>query len=85
MRDIAESIQKEIDNSGKEMPSYEWWGDTPEYYPDYSEEVLKEMQKGVDLIKRAYVYAHRIDWLISGDDGEEEFIKRLNEELKELE
>jgi hypothetical protein len=33
-------------------------------------------------LKAGYIYAHRIDWLLSGDDGEESFNKRLTEELK---
>jgi hypothetical protein len=27
----------------------------------------------------------RMDWLLSGDDGEESFLKRLDEDLKKLE
>ncbi len=47
----------------------------------FSEETLKEFQTGIDIIKKAYVYAQRIDWLLSGDDGEEEFHNRLKEDL----
>jgi hypothetical protein len=36
-------------------------------------------------IRVAAVYAQRIDWLISGDDGEESFLERLKEELGQLE
>jgi hypothetical protein len=32
----------------------------------------------------AQVYAHRVDWLLSGDDGEESFLRRLAEDLKNL-
>ena len=59
-------------------------GEIP-YFPDYSEETIKEFRKGVDILKKAQVYANRIDWLMSGDDGEESFHKRLKEKLKELE
>lgn len=59
-------------------------GEIP-YFPEYSEETIKEFRKGIDILKKAQVYAHRIDWLMSGDDGEENFHKRLKEELKELE
>ena len=55
------------------------------YYPDYTQETLQEFRRGIDLLKRASVYAQRIDWLISGDDGEDNFHKRLEEDLKELE
>jgi len=37
------------------------------------------------VLKVASVYAQRIDWLLSGDDGEESFLKRLKEELGQLE
>lgn len=59
-------------------------GEIP-YFPDYEEKTLKEFRKGLDAIRKARVYAHRIDWLISGDDGEDNFHKRLEEDLKELE
>jgi hypothetical protein len=32
----------------------------------------------------AAIYVQRIDWLMSGDDGEESFMRRLKEELDEL-
>ena len=54
------------------------------YYPDYSEETLKEFRRGIDILKRASIYAQRIDWLLSGDDGEDTFHKRLKEELDKL-
>ena len=50
----------------------------------YSEETIAEFRKGLDILRRAYVYAQRIDWLLSGDDGEESFHERLKEELEEL-
>jgi hypothetical protein len=30
------------------------------------------------------VYAQSVDWLISGDDGEESFMKSLDKDLKKL-
>lgn len=54
------------------------------YYPDYTDETLVEFRKGVELLKQARIYAQRIDWLISGDDGEESFHERLKEELNKL-
>jgi hypothetical protein len=32
----------------------------------------------------AQIYAQRIDWLISGDDGEDSFRERLKEDLEKL-
>ena len=48
-------------------------------------EVLEEFKKGLKILKTAAIYAQRIDWLLSGDDGEESFKRRLKEELDELE
>lgn len=47
-------------------------------------EVLQRLKEAIEALKKAYVYAQRIDWYFSGDDGEESFLRRLNEELNEL-
>ncbi len=52
---------------------------------NFSEETLEEFRKGIRLLRRAYVYAQRIDWLVSGDDSEPSFHERLSEDLLELE
>ena len=51
---------------------------------EYSKETIKEFKKGLAILRKAYVYAQRIDWLLSGDDGEESFHERLKEELNNL-
>ena len=53
------------------------------WYDNYSKETLDEFRKGLDILNKAYIYAQRIDWLLSGDDGEESFHKRLKEDLEE--
>lgn len=50
-------------------------------YEDATVEMFKE---AVAVIKMAVLYIHRIDWLLSGDDGEEDFRKRLAEELADF-
>ena len=52
---------------------------------DYSDETFAEFEKALPILQKAYIFAQRIDWLVSGDDGEESFHERLKEELKELE
>ena len=49
----------------------------------YPEEVIAEFKKGAEQIAKAQIYMQRIDWLLSGDDGEESFLKRLKEDLDE--
>jgi hypothetical protein len=41
------------------------------------------MKEAVKALKIAYAYANRIDYFLS-DEGEENFLKRLEEELNEL-
>lgn len=47
----------------------------------YSEETIQEMKLAVWYLKLAFVYTQRIDWLLSGDDGEETFHERLAHDL----
>lgn len=56
---------------------------TNEY--DYSKETIQEFQNAVQILRKAYVYTQRIDWLVSADDGEDTFHKRLKEELDKIE
>jgi hypothetical protein len=51
---------------------------------NYTAETIDEFRVAVDVLKKAYVYAQRIDWLVSGDDGEDTFHARLNEDLEKL-
>lgn len=54
------------------------------YYQDYEPETIEEFRKAIKVLREAAVYAQRIDWFLSGDDGEETFHKRLKEELGKL-
>jgi hypothetical protein len=93
--DIAEKIQSVIDRNYVLMTEDELRREfispeTIKSYPDaayhysYPPEVIEKFKEGVELLRKAYVYAHRIDWLLSGDDGEESFLRRLNEELNKI-
>lgn len=58
------------------------WGDTIGRH--YKPETIEEFKKGLEILKQAYVYAQRIDWLVSGDDGEDSFHKRLKHDLDNI-
>jgi hypothetical protein len=47
-----------------------------------SEDTIKEFRKGLELLRKAQIYAQRMDWLLSGDDGEDSFHERLKEDLQ---
>ena len=92
IRDIWEEIQNILDKQGRRLPEDELYGSKDYYseypeeelYPTYSPEVQGVFIDAINLLKRAEIYAQRIDWFLSGDDGEESFLKRLKEELDEL-
>ena len=43
-----------------------------------------EFRKGLEILRQAYVYAKRIDWLLSCDDDGESFLKSLKKDLEDL-
>ena len=50
--------------------------------PDnYSDKTLTELVKCNNLLQKTFVYVRRIDMLLSWDDDEEIFHKKLREEL----
>ena len=72
-----EGIIKENDDT-----TLDEWGGT--VGRGYSPEVIEKLKEGVGILKAAFVYANRIDWLLSDDDGEESFLERLEEELRKI-
>ena len=53
-----------------------------EYYQyDRKQELIQEISNGLDYLTLAGIYTQRLDWLFSGDDGEDSFFERLEEEL----
>jgi hypothetical protein len=50
----------------------------------YNETTQKALRECLKTIRKAQVCLHRVDYLFSGDDGEESFVERLEEDLKEV-
>ena len=80
----VEKTPEDLKNEGWRDP--DWYKKYPEdlFHYKYPDEVIEKMKEGIEVLKRAQIYAQRIDWLLSGDDGEESFLRRLQEELNEL-
>lgn len=77
---IADEVEQLIiDNDSNEKNE---WGDLVGNH--YSPETIEEFKRGLLLLKQAQVYAQRIDWLVSGDDGEDSFHSRLKSDLGKL-
>ncbi len=86
---IVDRIKEAIQESGKEVPE-KFWDDFMRKYPEermcqtFYEKTLRRFEEGIYILKKAYIYAQRIDWLLAHDDGEESFEERLSEELAAL-
>jgi len=50
----------------------------------YPPEVIAHFGDAVAALRKAEVYAHRIDYLLSCDDGEESFLRRIRKDLDAL-
>ena len=93
IEEIADSIEQEIIEAGREIPQEIWvknhwygssYDDTDRPYPTYERKTIEIMKRAVYVLRMAYIYAKRVDWMLSGDDSEDTLVKRLDKELKEL-
>ena len=76
---IADEVEQLIlTNTSKETDE---WGYIKGAF--YSEEIIAEFEHALKLLREAHIYVQRIDWLVSGDDGEDSFHSRLKFELTE--
>lgn len=92
--EIIHELETVIENNGKtiSMSKFKIDVNNPEGFPadeciniehyEYPSEIINRFKDALLALKISYIYAQRIDWLLSGDDGDESFIKRLDEELK---
>lgn len=76
LTDIRDTIERIIESNGHNVSEYQGY--------DFSDDTISEFKQAVNLLRQAEVFVQRIDWLVSGDDGEEGFHRRLAEELSEL-
>ena len=93
IEEIADSIEQEIIEAGREIPKEiwaksHWYGssfdDSDRTYPTYERKTIDIMKRAVYVLRMAYIYAKRVDWMLSGDDGEDTLVERLQEELQAL-
>jgi len=60
------------------------WEDKDTTYEEYPPEVIEKFKEAVIALRIAECYANRVDWLVSGDDGDASFFTRLEKDLKEI-
>lgn len=78
--DIADSIETLIRNN--EDDSKDNWGEVRGRF--YPQEVLDKFRIAEATLRFAAAMAHRVDYLVSGDDGEDSFLRRWDEDLLKL-
>ena len=49
----------------------------------YSDETVIKIREMLSTIRKAAIFLNRIDWLFSGDDGEDNFSIRTDEDIEE--
>jgi hypothetical protein len=90
IRDIHEHIQNELDKQGQEKQVEFFEKEYYEKYPEarfeevYRQDVQQIFKDGIEALKKAEIYAQRIDWFLSGDDGEDSLVSRLKSDLDKL-
>jgi hypothetical protein len=75
--DVRQDIERLVETN--EKPN--GWGEVRNYSPA----ILNKFREAIAALLRAEVMTERIDYLVSGDDGENDFHKRWTQELQALE
>ena len=75
---IDEIEQLILTNNSTELNE---WGDSKGKH--YSDKTMVEFKNAVHFLRLAHIYAQRVDWLVSGDDGEDSFHSRLQKETQD--
>ena len=52
---------------------------------ELADETIETMKEAYKQIRIAEIYATRVDWVMSGDDGEDDLQERLSEDLEAFE
>jgi len=77
---IADDVEQLIrSNNDKHLNE---WGEPKGNH--YGEETIDSFNRGLRYLELAQIYAQRIDWLVSGDESEENFHRRLAADIQEL-
>jgi len=77
VRQIADDIQHLID-SNKDETLNELGDKNGQHYPTG---IIDKFKEAAHTLNQAAAMAQRVDWLVSGDDGEESFLARWEKEV----
>ena len=74
---FADELEEEILNNGKERNDTGYYG--IDYYPKYSDEVIDYLKEQVTQLRKMSEIMRHVDYLYSGDHGEDSFMNRVQE------
>ena len=77
---IADEVEQLIRDNGSDEKDQ--WGYNK--HSTFDEKTIDKFVEGLLIMRMAQVYAQRIDWLVSGDDGEDSFHNRLKKDIQDL-
>lgn len=75
-----ENLLKRVDKE----PIDSWECDSLKNYVEDKDSFKATIITNIQHLKMAYIYTQRIDWFVSGDDGEETMYERIEEDKSKL-
>ena len=97
IKEAARHIQQELANAELRQKSGRFFDEAKYYqenHPDVdylkspealTDAVVKRLRDALICVRKAAIYAERVEWLTSGDDGYGSFCMRLDKELADCE
>lgn len=74
---FADELEEEIQNNGKERNDTGYYG--IDYYPTHEPEVIEYLKKQLPKMRKMAEIMRHIDYLYSGDHGDDSFLLRVKE------
>jgi hypothetical protein len=79
-RDIGDDIDRLVaENESKELND---WGEVKGHH--YNPATIEKLKIAASHVRETAIMLQRVDYLLAGDDGEESFNSRWDEDLEEL-
>ena len=77
IKNVGEAIEALIEENDDTTPNR--WGEPKGC--GYPPEIIAKFREAALALKVAHTYAQRVDYLLTGDHGEDSFLSRLSEDL----
>ena len=74
---FADELEEEILKNGQKREDGGYYGE--EYYPTFDPEVIEYLKAQLPKLRKMAEIMRHIDYLYSGDHGEDSFMKRVKE------